>query len=91
MAHNYLYTPVAGSQIRLIYLLPANSSDAQLECKVCIHERKDAPSYEAVSYVWDRDIEQFIQLKIQPSVGSRFTENRVFLIQPNLASALKRT
>ena len=87
MSRLYKYTAIDEKQIRVLSLLPAESIDAALECRLEVCSRSSPLKYEAVSYVWGTEEGPFTQLKIlseNPSDGHNFT-----FIGPNLATALK--
>lgn len=72
---NYERLPSQES-IRLLHLHPASENDA-IEASLSVHELKDLPSYEALSYYWGTTTGSFISCKSQ-SMG----------IQENLFHAL---
>ena len=47
----YVYSPLWGSQIRILELLPAES-DGTLRASLTVHDLDDRPQYEALSYCW---------------------------------------
>ncbi|KAI4246122.1 MAG: hypothetical protein L6R40_002074 [Gallowayella cf. fulva] len=52
----YEYKPLSSADsIRLLYLKPAISFDADLECQLIERAIHNGPAYEALSYVWGKD------------------------------------
>jgi hypothetical protein len=90
MAHNFHYTDILETEIRLLTLLPSLSVEDPLECRLTVLTRDSAPDYEAVSYVWGADDGKYTQLRVLPSKENQIPSNKYFFIRPNLVSALKR-
>lgn len=94
MGSTYAYTAIPQDQIRLVYLLPAASIDADLECEIHVYPRHPSPeakAYEAVSYGWGTAGQQGpSQLAIRPRKGyDTFSDLQYFIVRKNLAAALR--
>ena len=88
MSNNYHYEELGENQIRLLWLQPATTLDAPLECKIGICDRKPGLEYEALSYVWGED-DDLYPLKVKSTPENVLEGNRHFFIRRNLAAALK--
>lgn len=67
------------NEFRLLHIAPADNEDKPISCRFSIASHDDAPSYEALSYVWGT-------INDKPSIH---VDGRRFEITANLHSALK--
>ncbi|KAF2493026.1 HET-domain-containing protein, partial [Lophium mytilinum] len=76
----YMYTKrLNGYEVRLLVILPGKV-DAQIECKLVVHETDNLPAYEALSYVWGTST------KLKPILCDGYRID----VTPNLLFALKQ-
>lgn len=70
----------ASDEFRLIRILPTHDAESPLRCALTIHPIRQAPTYEALSYVWGRSTQDcFI-----------YVNGKAFPVTDNLGAALRR-
>jgi hypothetical protein len=78
----YADSPLSSRQIRLLSIFPSSDPKQQLECSIIRYDLDNAPSYEALSYVWG-SIGAFSNVSV-------IVNGEAVKVGSNLASALTR-